>query len=1157
MCDIRGETLARLYWVISNRQHHDDHDTVYRAVKKEAKLHVRHATLNDRRTFLLNLLQDGIGTREIEAMATNILGESRNSRHHRSAEHVKWIREILQVRITKLDRDIRCTERMLQVAVSDNGHIDNAIRQDLWRIIQSEVQNKSKINHRRLGTKRVWLRRIFNYRHEIQVRVPNSQEPAAREDVPSLFSLVETHDKELDIAYRNDDRFSTDKEDFVVYGDIPLSESEKAFLNLPPKFRIHRKPSEEQVETEVEKSHVKARYQLMQDEESDQEHDNETLHPNETQPSLNNSASELQVNSETVTIHHNENDLSVDANKISFAKQRVTDFPTNTTVLAPRHASEDDEVRMHGRKMRIMSALEEYNRDVSNRPGSTNLTPLEAKGLQSLKGRVKRNEIIINPTDKSGKYSITTPELYRSAALAHVSNDVEVSNQVTREVEDEANKVSMQMVKVLRLGLSNGQERRMRSAFRSTNNPPPPTYFYFKDHKTICDNNLCPPTRPICGANEGPLMRLSNLVSDVLEEVVAHDSMTDILCDSTEDMLSRIEQTNVLWNQDACPSEGGIGDNDLGMESDKIKESAHNKEMFTDKLVVMSEDVEALYPSITHNDTMCAIEELMKRSSVTMDVDWKEMSKYIAVNGGISPANGRIQQFIPVPSNQNRLGRPRTNTFLSQTDESKWRWNNQCEPDNSEIRELFTVMIMKVVSFVMKNHIYSFDGKVYRQTKGGPIGLRLTGVLAKIVMIEFGRRWKELTSELGIYVPLDAIYVDDHNIATREVKPGVRYNSDRRYIFLEQESVVRDRQLSATQRTAAFITSITNTIMPGSIKMKHDVPDNHEDGWLPVLDLQLRINGSKIDTRFYRKPMASVKVIHKRSAVSNKAKRSILIQEGLRRMYNCSPHLAEEEKAKILEEFGMSMKVSGHRESFRRNILRAVVDKYTKDLMAHQAGTSPIYRSKQERGVQLMRQRSKVEWLRKIGYNNLLVLPATPKSSLLKRVTNKLRNMEEPKGIRTYITEDYGIAGKQLLCRSDPFPRRRCGDNLCMACRNSGINGSRCQLSSVGYSITCRICSKEYIGTTSRNCKTRSIEHLKKGNSTINRHVATQHPEKLNEVADQYDMRVTGRFKDPLTRQVSEAVKINRAVRAGRELLNEKKEFGVLRLVSLSAESEH
>ena len=44
------------------------------------------------------------------------------------------------------------------------------------------------------------------------------------------------------------------------------------------------------------------------------------------------------------------------------------------------------------------------------------------------------------------------------------------------------------------------------------------------------------------------------------------------------------------------------------------------------------------------------------------------------------------------------------------------------------------LLLGETVHTIMGNHLYQFDGKVYRQEEGGPIGLELTGIVADIVM---------------------------------------------------------------------------------------------------------------------------------------------------------------------------------------------------------------------------------------------------------------------------------------------------------------------------------------------------------------------------------------------------------------------------------------
>ena len=1146
---LRSQTLTRLRNVTRHNRpvtlDSDDHNVVYAGVKKELNLRIQLNLLQERNVFLNQLKVTGIGTKEIEATASDAIhgaaSRSRTYTTRRTPLHVKWVRDILKVRISLNLSEIRATTRTLNAVAAGNNRLFTSAseRREIRKIMDEEVRYASAVHCERLEKKHAWLKRLYMRKAtplESDNVNRNITEPGGN-IAQVMLNSIKTSNEELQELYRHDRRFKPG-DDFVVYGDINLTEHEKSFLNLPPKFRMYGKLNEESIETEIEKSHLKARYQMMQHADTEQQEGDEVVaaserHETSTQSDGSSDSSSTQgMNIESVQVQDTQ------STAFSFANRRVTDFKTNTRLLAPKPASESDEVRMHSRKQKIMEALKEYKertnspRSRTNRIPMTNLTYSEYKGLMSLKKRVANREIVINPTDKSGKYAVTTPALYRVAAMEHTLKDTVVTEETVSKTENEANNISMQLVRVLKLGQYYEQTSRVKSALKSTDNPPPPVYFYFKDHKNVRDGETCPPTRPICGANEGPLMRLSELLSDVLERVIDHDNMTEMLCDSTEDMLSRIESANEAMCQH-------------GMNHEREEST---QEWFSRDLVVMSEDVEALYPSIDLDDTMSAIHEVMNRTNLEFDITWKEVSKFIAVSQGYS-VDDDLQEFIPDRDTQ--VGRRRTTAFLSQPNDDKWVWKNHREPTEVEKRRLFTTMLKIVVTFMMKNHVYTFDGKYYRQVKGGPIGLRLTGVLAKLVMIEFSRRWKQVTDKLGMQTLVDAIYVDDHNIALWEVKPGVRYDGEHQCVYIDRDAIREDIEISGELRTAKFVTSITNTVMPRSIKMKHDVAGNHDEKWLPVLDLELRVENNIIYSRFYKKPMASSKVIHRRSAMSNKVKRSVLIQEGLRRMYNCTPNLPLAMRANVLQEFAASMMLSGHSESFREYVLTAVMRKYEKDLQAYNEGAKPLYRKKSDRTDNSVQTKSKTAWLEKVGHNNLMVIPNTPGSKLLKHIKQKLQNIDEPEGIKTLFREDGGIAGKQLLCRSDPFPRRNCSDTMCMMCSSGNDTLAKCRVSNVNYEIECKCCNKVYIGTTSRNCRVRGKEHASNGTSTINKHAAFCHP---TDRGNQYEMRIVRHFNDPLTRQVHEAVKISRAVKERRGILNEKKEFNVLRLVQLSAE---
>ena len=58
--------------------------------------------------------------------------------------------------------------------------------------------------------------------------------------------------------------------------------------------------------------------------------------------------------------------------------------------------------------------------------------------------------------------------------------------------------------------------------------------------------------------------------------------------------------------------------------------------------------------------------------------------------------------------------------------------------------------IIIAVRFVMKDHYYTFDGKIRKQLNGGPIELDLTGDVAKFMMVWWYEKMSQKLKEEGI-----------------------------------------------------------------------------------------------------------------------------------------------------------------------------------------------------------------------------------------------------------------------------------------------------------------------------------------------------------------------------------------------------------------------
>ena len=95
--------------------------------------------------------------------------------------------------------------------------------------------------------------------------------------------------------------------------------------------------------------------------------------------------------------------------------------------------------------------------------------------------------------------------------------------------------------------------------------------------------------------------------------------------------------------------------------------------------------------------------------------------------------------------------------------------------------------------------------------------------------------------------------------------------------------------------------------------------------------------------------MASRKLVQAHSAFSTSKKRAILLEEGMRRLRNCTPHLAWIKKAYFLNKFASDMRFSGHTQSFMNTILKRAITRYEVELSNHLADKKRMYRSRLER----------------------------------------------------------------------------------------------------------------------------------------------------------------------------------------------------------------
>ena len=149
---------------------------------------------------------------------------------------------------------------------------------------------------------------------------------------------------------------------------------------------------------------------------------------------------------------------------------------------------------------------------------------------------------------------------------------------------------------------------------------------------------------------------------------------------------------------------------------------------------------------------------------------------------------------------------------------------------------------------------------------------------------------------------------------------------------------------------------------------------------------------------------------------------------------------------------------------------------------------------------------------------------------------------------RIEIVEDGGVKMKNMLGKKDPFPSIKCDKKVCIVCESKiSKNQTSCNTNNIGYQLACDTCRERgieqvYEGESSRSARIRGGEHYRdwkysKSTGVLYKHKQNDHQNEEMKIS----MKIIKKFKDPLTRQANEAVRINN--RKNDEILNSKSEF--------------
>ena len=246
-------------------------------------------------------------------------------------------------------------------------------------------------------------------------------------------------------------------------------------------------------------------------------------------------------------------------------------------------------------------------------------------------------------------------------------------------------------------------------------------------------------------------------------------------------------------------------------------------------MVIVGTDVVNLYPSLDIDRVVEDVEQAMLDTKIRWtEIDYLEAARYVALNWSEDECRrsglGRI-----LPRRRKSGGRrPGLRGAGPQGgvrgDQEQWIFPHvRLRP--AERRLLVATVVRLATQAMFQHHYYGFAGTKYQQMGGGPIGLRGTCFIARLVPQVWDRRWMQRVEGAGLKIDLYSRYMDDGMLFLHPVKRGWRWTGEGLVYSKRWEQEDEGRSLLEVSDSMEGISSyLSFTFESGA---------DYQDGWLP------------------------------------------------------------------------------------------------------------------------------------------------------------------------------------------------------------------------------------------------------------------------------------------------------------------------------------
>ena len=281
------------------------------------------------------------------------------------------------------------------------------------------------------------------------------------------------------------------------------------------------------------------------------------------------------------------------------------------------------------------------------------MTRMQRLGLKSLQEMIKKQEIVVLKSDKSGNFLVVGPGESLAMGAAHIGEDPLLKAGEAESTQILINELTSAWGKILGIGEAWKHSRRFTETTINSTANVPSLSILVKDHKSVGEGEL-PKSRPVCSSGESMELHLQNLISEVLEPVANNNGGVKAM--SSEDMLASIDRLN---------------DHLIKVSNGPNCDPATKKSILNAVLV----GAVALFRSLKKDKTSEVVESEFLKAEVEYEgINWMELSVCVEINTTKSEQiKWNVKQYLPRRRKNNGIP-PGMHSMLSAEDSSE-QWN--------------------------------------------------------------------------------------------------------------------------------------------------------------------------------------------------------------------------------------------------------------------------------------------------------------------------------------------------------------------------------------------------------------------------------------------------------------------------------------------------